>query len=92
MNINLSTEQIIKLRTFLDADPDSEQISANEYVCDLYMLENPVSLDLVFKGDTVFADGAAFLLYDSEMDGWYIDEQINCPEAVKAMLIEAGII
>ena len=90
MKLPLTQEQILSLRAFLEADCDSEQISGNEYVCDLYALAVPLSLDLVFKKDGVFIDGAAALRYDEELDGWYISDSITDLAQIERALRDSG--
>ena len=90
MKLKLNAGQEAELRAFLDQFEDAERLSEREYVVDLYDIEAPVSLDLVFVKGGVAIDGAARLLYDAEMDGWYMGERLDAPEQVTAALIEAG--
>lgn len=90
MKIKLTQAQETALRAFLERFEDAEQLSAREYVVDLYDIPAPVSLDLVFVKGGVAVDGAAALEYDAEQDGWYMGERIDSPEAVRAALEQAG--
>ena len=90
MKLKLTEEQIVALRAFLDRSQDAEQLSAREYVADLYDIEAPMSLDLVFVKGGVAVDGAAELLYDEEQDGWYMGQRLEDAEAVARALREAG--
>ena len=90
MRIKLTQSQAADLRAFLDGFEDAEQLSAREYVVDLYDIDEPVSLDLVFVNGGVAVDGAAHLKYDPEQDGWYMGERIDSPEAVREALAQAG--
>lgn len=72
MKLNLTQEEKKALLAYLEAGEDCEKLSEKEWVMDLYQGEKPISLDLVFNGKSVFADGAEYLKYDEEMDGWYI--------------------
>ena len=90
MKIKLNEGQIGALKAFLEASDDAEQLSAREYVADLYDIARPVSLDMVFVKGGIGVDGAAELKYDAEQDGWYMGERIETPEAVLEALIEAG--
>ena len=92
MKIKLNDAQEKALRTFLAENPDAEQLSAREYVVDLYDIDPPVSLDLVFVKGGIGVDGAAELLFDEALDGWYMGERLETPEQVRAALIEAGAI
>lgn len=92
MRIRLDEAQIAALQAFLDGNPDAEQLSAREYVVDLYDIEPPVSMDLVFVKGGIGVDGAAELLYDEEMDGWYMGVRIEDPERVRDALVRAGAI
>ena len=90
MRIRLTQEREAALKAFLQASEDAEQLSAREYVVDLYDIEHPVSLDLVFVRGGVAVDGAAELLYDEEQQGWYMGQRLESPEDVRAALEEAG--
>ena len=90
MRIKLNEAQEQALRAFLADNPDAEQLSAREYVVDLYDIEPPVSLDLVFVKGGIGVDGAAELLFDEAMDGWYMGERLETPERVRAALVQAG--
>ena len=92
MRIKLNEAQEQALRAFLADNPDAEQLSAREYVVDLYDIEPPVSLDLVFVKGGIGVDGAAELLFDEELDGWYMGDRLESPERVRAALVEAGAI
>lgn len=90
MKIKLTAEEFSAVKNFLNTFEDSEQLSEKEYVVDLYDIEPPISLDLSLGKDCLFVDGAAELLFDEEMDGWYIGERIEKPEPVLRALREAG--
>lgn len=92
MRIKLNEAQDRALRAFLTDNPDAEQLSAREYVVDLYDIDPPVSLDLVFVKGGIGVDGAAELLFDEALDGWYMGERIEAPEQVRAALVMAGAI
>ena len=90
MKLKLTEEQARALRAFLNGFEDAEQLSQREYVVDLYDIERPLSLDLVFVRDGVAVDGAAELLYDEEQDGWYMGGRLEDVAAVAGALREAG--
>ena len=90
MRIKLNEAQAASLKAFLEACEDAEQLSAREYVADLYDIDRPVSLDLVFVRGGIGVDGAAELRYDEEQDGWYMGERLQRPEEVLSALIQAG--
>ena len=92
MRIKLNEAQDKALRAFLADNPDAEQLSAREYVVDLYDIDPPVTLDLVFVKGGIGVDGAAELLFDEALDGWYMGERLESPERVLAALIEVGAI
>ena len=58
MMLALSDREATALRAFLDANADCEALSEREYVADLYDLEAPMSMDLVFCDGGVRIDGA----------------------------------
>ena len=90
MHLPLNEREMAHLHAFLDASADCEALSEREYVADLYDLEAPMSLDLVFLKDGVRVDGACLLNYNEEMDGYYLGEPVCAPEAVRHALMEAG--
>ena len=90
MKIALTPEQLNTIKAFLDRFPDSEALSEREYVLDLYDLAQPVSIDLTLQRDGLFIEGAAELLFNDEMDGWYIGNRIEDCDAILSALREAG--
>ncbi len=90
MRIKLNEAQQAQLKAFLEASEDAEQLSAREYVVDLYDNAQPVSLDIVFVKGGIGVDGAAELKYDEAEDGWYMGERLEDAEEIRAALAEAG--
>lgn len=90
MLLPLSEKEAASLRAFLEASADCEAQAENEYVADLYDLDAPMTLDLVFVKGGVRVDGACLLAYDEEMEGYYIGEPVLEMEAVRRALVEAG--
>ena len=90
MKIKLTQENEAALRAFLEGCDDAEQLSAREFVVDLYDIQPPVSLDLVFVRGGVAVDGAAVLEYDEALKGWYMGERLERPEAVLRALRACG--
>ena len=90
MLLPLSEKEAASLRAFLEASADCEAQAENEYVADLYDLDAPMTLDLVFVKGGVRVDGACLLAYDEEMEGYYIGEPVLEMEAVRRALMEAG--
>lgn len=77
------------LRAFLDRSEDAEALGGGEYTLDLYDAEPPVSLDLQFEKGRVSVLAALALLYDEELEGWYLGEAIEDTELLKRLLEEA---
>lgn len=92
MRIKLNDAQVDALKAFLEASEDAEQLSAREYVVDLYDIDRPISLDMVFVKGGIGVDGAAELKYDEAQDGWYMGERLDDPEEVLDALAQAGAI
>lgn len=90
MLLPLSEKEAASLRAFLESNADCEAQAENEYVADLYDLEAPMTLDLVFVKGGVRVDGACLLAYDEEMEGYYIGEPVLEMETVRRALMEAG--
>ena len=91
MKLELTEAQVAALRAFLESCEDAEQLAEREYVVDLYEIERPISLDLVFVKGGVAVDGAAELKYDETEDGWYMGERLESPEEVMDALAQAGV-
>ena len=92
MKLRLTDAQMSELRAYLNRCEDAEQLSEREYVVDLYDIDRPVSLDLVFIRSGVAVDGAAELKYDEEQDGWYMGERLENPQEIVDSLNRAGAI
>lgn len=90
MKITLTAAQRSGLKVFLDNFDDCEALSEGEYVLDLYDLEPPLSIDLTLQKDGIEVEGAAELLFDEEMDGWYIGSRIEDPAPILRALREVG--
>ena len=90
MRLKLNADQEAALRAWLERCEDAERLSEREYVVDLYDIDPPVTLDLVFVRGGVGVDGAAKLLFDDEMDGWYMGDRLETAEAVFDALTRAG--
>ena len=90
MKIELTAAQMDAMKAFLSEFEDCEALSDSEYVVDLYDIEPPMSIDLIVQKDGLFIEGAAELLYDDEMDGWYIGARTEDAEAVLSALRSAG--
>lgn len=92
MKLKLTAEERGALIAYLECSEDCEKLSEKEWILDIYDNAEPISLDLVFNRDSVFADGAEYLKYDEEMDGWFMSGPIDSAEKVLAILREAGAI
>ena len=90
MFLELSAAEIAALRAFLDRDDDCEALGDAEYVADLYGIEPPVSLNLVFVDGGARIDGASVLGFDEEMDGYYMKEPMASAGEVADALRRAG--
>ena len=91
MILQLTAAENAALKNFLTNCEDAEMLSENEWVLDLYDISSPVSIDLLFEKDgSVRIEGAAALLYDEEMDGWYMGVRVEETDAVRGALSEAG--
>ena len=87
MKLNFDAEEV---RRFLDACEDAEDLGGGEYTVDLYDAQSPLSLDLTVSGkDGVQVLAALTLLYDEEMDGWYLGDRVEDAEAIAKALRQA---
>ncbi len=78
-----------RLRAYLDACEDAEDLGGGEYTVDLYDVSEPVSLDILFDKAGVDVLAALELKYDEEEDGWYLGEKIRDADKLAALLGEA---
>jgi hypothetical protein len=92
MKIELSADQLAHLHAFLSAFEDSESLSESEFVLDLFDLNPPLSLDLILMKDGLLIEGAAELLFDEALDGWYIGERILSAQRIRRALVDVGAI
>ena len=83
MYIRFTEDELIRIRDFAMQSEDCEQIGENEFVLDLYDLEAPVTLDVVLDKRGAQVEGAAYLSFDEEMDGWYMDAPMEREEDVR---------
>lgn len=90
MFLTLSQAQLARLRAFLEANADCQALSQTEYAADLYDLETPVALDLVFVKGGVRVDGASEMAFDEALEGYYLTAPIADPEQVRDALGRAG--
>ncbi len=83
MYIRFTDDELNRIRDFAIQSEDCEQIGENEFVLDLFDLDAPVTLDIVLDRRGAHVEGAAFLSFDEEMDGWYMDAPIEREEDVR---------
>lgn len=90
MKLKITEDEKKALRAYLEASEDCEKLSEREWVMDIYDSDTPASFDLVFTRESLFADGAEYLKYDEEQDGWYIAGPIESAENAVGILRAAG--
>ena len=90
MKLKINAEEKKALKAYLENNEDCEKLTEKEWVMDVYDVETPASFDLVFMKDSLFADGAEYLKYDEEQDGWYIAGPIETAEKAVEILRAAG--
>ena len=90
MKLKITADEKKALIAYMENSEDCEKLSEREWVMDIYDVETPASFDLVFNRDSLFADGAEYLKYDEEQDGWYIAGPIETAETALAILRAAG--
>ena len=74
------------LKVFLENSEDCSQLSDDEYIADLYDVDNPLTLDIILTDQGAAIEAAARLIYDSEQDGWYMGEQVEDEAEILAAL------
>ena len=90
MKLKLTDEERSALLKYLAESEDCEKLGEGEWVADLYDIETPASLNLVFRKGSVFADGAEYLAYDVDAKGFYLSGPVESAEQAKALLRAAG--
>lgn len=90
MKLKITADEKKALKAYLEASDDCEKLSEKEWVMDVYDVDTPASFDLVFAGESLFADGAEYLKYDEEQDGWYIAGPVESAEKAIEILRAAG--
>ncbi len=82
MLLPLTSDQLAAFRAFLSSSEDAEPLGGEEYSCDLYELDPPVSLEIALTDAGVEVLAAAQMAYDEGMDGWYLTERIEDMQAL----------
>lgn len=78
-----------RLKSFLSACEDAEEVGKDEYTVDLYDTEPALSMDIEFTKDGVDVLAALFLEYDEEQDGWYLGEKTKDVGLIEKVLRQA---
>ena len=87
MIVNVDADRLL---AYLEASEDAEALGGNEYTVDLYDVDTPVSMDILFDKDRgVDVLAALELLYDEGEDGWYLGEKIKDADRLAALLNQA---
>ena len=84
LNIDLNA-----LLGFLEGNPDAEQIGKNEYVVDLFELDKPVTMEISTQDGGVSVQGAVYLEFDPELQGWYMSDTVASAQETEALLRRA---
>lgn len=92
MKINLTQFQINALREYLAASPDCEALPGGEWVADIYETDTPITITLALTADGAEIEGAEYLLFDDESDGWYMASPVESAEKLTEILLAAGAI
>ena len=90
MHIRLNEKETAHLKNFLQTFEDCEQLTAREYVIDLYENEVPVTMNFVFVKNGIGVDGCAELAYSEEEQAYYMSTRVEDPVVIRAALEEAG--
>ena len=78
-----------KLKAFLAACEDAEEVGAGEYAVDLYDTEPALSMNIEFTKDGADVLAALYLKYDEEQDGWYLGEKTKDVSLIEKVLLQA---
>lgn len=86
MRIDWDKEKREALLALLASSEDAQSTATNEYTVDLYDIDPPISLELAFSADALEVLAACELLFDEEMDGWYLGERVDSIERITSAL------
>jgi len=93
MDIQFTADAYASLENYARNSEDCEFLKDRECVLDIFSIEPPVSLNLVFmKNNIVRVDGASTLCFSEEMDGWYMHTPLQSEEEIVKCLKDAGAI
>ena len=90
MYLRPDKDSLEKFRAYISSSADCEQLSADEWVVDIYEPEPALSLNIVFEGDKIRVDGAEYMAFSEELDGWYISGSVPDADALEEILRNAG--
>ena len=77
------------LESWLLQSDDAEELGGGEYTLDLYDVDTPISLNIQLGKKGVELLAALELLYDEELDGWYLGERVEDMALIERMLSQA---
>ncbi len=86
MIITLNQVQLATFEKKLRHSEDVYASSPNTYSIDLYDSLSPSTLEIELEKEGVNVLAAVSLLYDEEMDGWYLGEKIDDAATVKDLV------
>ncbi len=90
MYLKCEKSSLDKLMAFISSSEDCEQVSGNEWVIDIYEPEPAFTLNIVFDKSGIRVDGAEYLSYSDELDGWYMSGSIDSEDELISLLRNAG--
>lgn len=90
MEIALTSTQIAGLLRFVKSSEDCEALMDNEYIIDLYDIEKPICIDAILTKTALIVEGAAYMLFDEESQGYYMGERIDDESVILYALNDAG--
>ncbi len=78
-----------QLKAYLESGEDASALGGDEYIADLYDIPRPLTLDISLAGGKATLLAAAYLLYDEEMDGWYMGDRAQDADEITQALQKA---
>ena len=82
MMIEMTTDKVEMAMQYFANSEDSQALSDGGYVCDLYELEPPVTLEVYPAEDGLDVVAAFMLCYDEGIGGYYLGEKLETKEAL----------
>ena len=90
MKLTFTQEEMNRICAFLETNEDCERLPGNEFVADLYDESPCLTLNLSLEKNELHLLAAAELLYDEELDAYYMGDAVEDTARVSEALLRAA--